>query len=99
MDIPPWRFWDLTYRELAAHMEGAAIKARVVGKNSLWAAWQTANFTRAKKLPVLGPLLRKLDPRPAVMDNKSLRAALVGAAMAMGSKVVYRKKATPPAGD
>ncbi len=78
-------------RELYAAFAGAQ-KQRIRERQlTLWQAWQTANFTNAKRLPALEPLLRKLEPGRA-MSNREVRATLLGMAQAMGALVVRRKK-------
>lgn len=59
----------------------------------LWQAWQTANFTNARKLPALEPLLRKLEPRDRrVMSPMAIRGTLLGMAKAMNAEVIYKKR-------
>lgn len=64
------------------------IRAR---QDMLWQAWSFANFQRAKKLPPLLPLLRKLEA-PRVMSTQEIRATILGMASAWGAKVTYKKK-------
>lgn len=90
--VPPWRFWDLTYRELTACLRGSAEIARDAHKLHLFGAYQGVMLTRQKRPPPLADLLRKLDPRK-IMSPKALRAAIIGAARAMGAKVTIRGKA------
>lgn len=93
--VPPWRLWDMTYREIDACFEGAVIRTRTTWKAHLWGAWQTANLNRAgKKFPDLKSLLRKLDPA-RIMGNVEMRQSLLAAARAMGAKVTIRKKGSP----
>lgn len=86
-------FWGLTMRELYAAFMGAQ-KTRLAARQlALSQAWQTANYTRADKLPDLAAQLRKLDPGGSrVMSPKAQRATILGMAQAMGAKVVRRKK-------
>lgn len=89
--IQPDQFWRMNMRELYACFAGEA-KTRVRQRQlHLWQAWMTANFTNAKRLPALEPLLRKLEPRRA-MSNRAVRSTLVGMAQAMGARIVRRKK-------
>lgn len=89
--VPPWRFWRMTYRELSNAFVGAGIHARYDHKLGMFIAHQTEAFARHKKLPALGPLLRKLDG-PVVMSNMSMRKAVLSMAAELGAVVKYRKK-------
>lgn len=78
-------------RELYAAFAGEQ-KRRVRQRQIvLWQAWQTANFTNAKRLPALEPLLRKLEPHRA-MSNREVRGTILGMAQSMGAMIVRRKK-------
>ena len=48
-----------------------------------------SSFRRAKRLPDLKQLLRKLDPA-RVMSGQAIRAAILGIAESMGAKVVRK---------
>lgn len=89
--VLPHLFWDYTYRELAAAFEGAAIKRRRDHQLHLWAHFQGQGFARAKRLPRLSDLLRKLEPS-RVMSPEGLRSAIINMARAMGATVTHRKK-------
>lgn len=90
--ILPHVLLDYTYRMLYAALRGAVLRETRNRKSALFMAWQTANFTRAKRLPPLGPLLQKLDSKPAFMSAKGIRATIFGMAHAMGVKVTYKKR-------
>lgn len=90
--IPPHILIDYTPRELYAAMRGLAMRENRAQKLSLWESWNTANFSRAKKLPALEPLLRKLDPSPVKMTAKAIRRVIFGMAEAMGAKITRRPK-------
>lgn len=90
--ILPHVLLDYTPRELFAAMKGAGLRQLRDQKLSLWASWNTANFSRAKKLPSLEPLLRKLDPSPVKMTAKAIRQVVFSMAAAMGATVTRRKK-------
>lgn len=89
--MPPWRFWDLTYRELFAIFKARNIDQTRTHKLAIFEAWHAAAFYRSKRLPELGPLLRKIEPS-RVMSPKEMRATIIGTARAMGAKVVIHKK-------
>lgn len=89
--VPPWQFWLTTPRELYALFAGNRLAQTRIRQRCLWQAWQTANFTRGRKLPDLLPLLRNLEP-PRVQSNADLRNTIVGLATAMGAEVVYKKR-------
>lgn len=89
--VPPHLFWDYTWREINAVMAGAAIRARRDHKLALLNAFQTANWTRAKRLPDLQQLLRRLDPVRA-MNPDAIRRSVLGIAKALGAKVEHRPK-------
>lgn len=89
--VHPHVFWDYTYREIYAVLAGAGIRARRDHKLTLWGAWQSANLHKAKRLPDLKQLLRKLDPR-RVMSVANIRAEVMSIAAAMGAKVIHRKR-------
>jgi 5-formyltetrahydrofolate cyclo-ligase len=80
-------------RQLFRCLEGAAIARRRDRQLTVWAAWHTANFTNAKKLPDLQQVLRKLEPAESrVMSPKAQRSTILGLAAAFGAEIVYRKK-------
>lgn len=87
----PHLFWDYTFRELHALLGGAALRARRDHKLTLWGAWQGDNLRRAKKLPELAGLLRKLDPR-RVMSASAIRSTIIALAEQMGAKVVRKTR-------
>jgi hypothetical protein len=90
--ISPAQFWRCTPRELFATFTGYGTRMIRERQRLLWAAWSTANFSRAKKLPALEPLLRKLENSQVTMSDKQLRETIIGVAMAMGAKVTHKKK-------
>lgn len=90
--VLPHVLLDYTHREIYAALKGAVLRTVRERKGSLWAAWQTANFTRAKKLPDLTPLLRKLDPIPVRMTSKEIRGVIFGMARAMNAKITRKPK-------
>ena len=90
--VPPHIVLDYTHRMLFAAMKGAVIHESRQRKGQLWAAWSTANFTRAKKLPDLEPLLRKLDLNRVNMTAKEIRSAVFDMAKRMGATVIRYKK-------
>ncbi len=53
-------FWRLSQVELRREFQGAQQRRAGWHELGLWIAWHTANFTRAKDLPALQPLLEKL---------------------------------------
>ena len=89
----PEVFWRLTMRELFAVFAGANKKRIRERQLYLSQAWQTANFTNARRLPPLEPLLRKLDPTSRrVMSPRAIRGTILGMAEAMGAEIIIRKK-------
>lgn len=90
--VLPHIMFDYTHRMLYAAIRGAFIRDARVRKESLWAAWQTANFTRSKRLPDLLPLLRKLDPVPVRMTAREIRDSVFDMAKAMGAKIIRKKR-------
>ncbi len=91
--IPPHvLFESYDHRMLYAAFRGEALRDVRWRKKSVWASWNTANFTRAKKLPDLAGLLRKMDPSPVMMTAKQLRGVIFGIAQTMGAKITRRKK-------
>lgn len=89
--VHPHLFWDYTWRELYAVLQGSTLRARRDHKLALFNAWHGANLRRGKRLPELRTLLRKLDP-VRVMSAGSIRAAVMGIAQALGANVVRKKK-------
>lgn len=89
--VPPHLFWDYTWREIHAVLDGAAIKARRDHKLAAFTAWQTANLTKAKRMPDLKQLLRKFDPVRA-MNPDAIRRSVLGIAKALGAVVEHRPK-------
>jgi hypothetical protein len=81
---------------LFAAFSGARLRAVRERQHSLWIAWSTANFSRAKKLPALMPMLQKLDSstdgRPREMTKREIRTTIMGIAQAFGAKVTYKKR-------
>lgn len=51
MEVPPPMVMDMTVREIDAFAAGAARRERRESARALWAAFETANFTRAKRMP------------------------------------------------
>jgi hypothetical protein len=60
---------DLTVRELVAYGKGRAEADAQSWRRALWAAWYAANFTRAKRLPRLAPMLRNIGRRRIVKKS------------------------------
>lgn len=89
--VPPHRFWLTTPRELYAIFAGNRLAQSRIRQRCLWQAWQTANFSRARKMPDLIPLLRNLEP-PRVQSPTDLRKSILSIATAMGAEVVYKKR-------
>lgn len=89
--VPPHLFWDYTWREIHAVLEGSAIRARRDHKLATYTAWQTANWSKAKRLPDLKQLLRKFDPVRA-MNPDAIRRSVLGIAKALGATVEHRPK-------
>ena len=87
----PHLFWDYTFRELHALLGGAALRARRDHKLTLWGHWQGQNMRRAKRLPDLMRMLRRLDPA-RVMSAQAIRDTILGLAQQMGAKVVRKTK-------
>lgn len=87
--VHPQDFWHLTPREVYAVLAGSGLKARRAHKLTLWGHWQGANLQKAKRLPDLKSLLRKLDP-VRVMSSASIRAEVMEMAKAMGAAVVHK---------
>lgn len=83
----------MTMKQLFRCFDGAATARRRARQQDLWTAWHIANFSNAKKLPDLGPLLRKLEPlENRVMSPRDVRQTILGMAEAMGAKITVRKK-------
>lgn len=55
--MPPHLVLDMTMREIGAYSRGAAKRAKGEQVWALTIAWQTANLTRAKRLPSLKSIL------------------------------------------
>jgi hypothetical protein len=93
--IPPWRFWDLTPRELYAAFKGAKILQKREYRRSLFGAWQLENLARTKRMPRLDKFLSKFDPVQAgrKMTQKAVRQSIFAINRAMGGKVTFRKRA------
>lgn len=89
--ITPTEFWDLTYREIYAVLDGARIAARRARQMAIFTAWHVEAFSRTKRLPDLAGILRKMEPAE-VMSPRQIRTAIIAAAEAMGSRVVYKKR-------
>lgn len=53
----PANFWNLTPREIAAHLDGAARRLRREHNNRAWLAWHAAALTRVKQMPKLESLM------------------------------------------
>lgn len=87
--VHPQDFWHLTPREVYAVLAGSGLNARRAHKLTLWGQWQGANLQKAKRLPDLKSLLRKLDPL-RVMSSASIRAEVMEMAKAMGAAVVHK---------
>lgn len=89
--VPPHLFWDYTWREIHAVLEGASIRARRDHKLSLLNAFQTANWTKAKRLPDIKQMLRRLDPVRA-MNPDAIRRSVLNMAKALGAVVEHRPR-------
>ena len=89
--IAPDRFWHSTYREIYAAIAGDALRRRRDRHAIMWGAWHGAAFERSKRMPNLGSLLAKMEPKRE-MSNREQRASIMAFARAMGATVEYRKK-------
>lgn len=89
--IPSWRFWHQTPRETQAAVRGAKKRHLSDHRLAAYGAWQAEWLARQKRLPSLADIQRKLDPRKNQTPTE-MRAAIIGAARAMGAKVTVRKK-------
>lgn len=87
----PHVLFDYTHRMIYAVLKGERLRHIRHQKLSLWTAWNNANFTRAKKLPDLAALLRRLDPSET-MSPRAIRRAVLDMASAIGAKITRRKK-------
>jgi hypothetical protein len=71
---------NLTPREFSNFCDGAARADNAAWRRVMWGAWHAAAFMRAKKLPGLAPLLRKLGgpgkPRQSAEQMLGLAVAL-----------------------
>lgn len=67
------------------------IRARRERKMLAWAHHAGAAWQRAKRIPPLSPILRRLDP-PKPMSHKAIRDTVLTAFKAMGAEIVRRKK-------
>jgi hypothetical protein len=90
--ITPDRFWHSTYREVYAAIAGDALRRRRDRQAIMWGAWHGAAFERSKRMPNLGTLLAKLEPKRE-MSNREQRASIIAFAKAMGATVEIRKRA------
>lgn len=64
-DLQPAAFWRMTPREFWSYIAGRRTAERFRAKLDLRAAWLTAAWTRAEKLPSLNAALeRQLGPEP-----------------------------------
>lgn len=72
----PALFWSLTPREIDNVMTGAGERARIDHNNRAWQAWQTANLTRAEKLPPLADLMAGERRRSGKQSWQDMLAAL-----------------------
>ena len=90
--ILPLEFWDCTYRELYNAIAGEHVRRRRDRQAIMWGAWHGAAFERAKRMPNLGTLLRKMEP-VREMSNRELRASILGIAHVLNAEVVHRKRA------
>lgn len=89
--ILPHVFWDYTWRELHNALVGSGIRTRRSMKRAAYTAWQTANWTKAKRLPDLAQIYRKLDP-PRVMSPRAIRSSIIALAQSMGATVVRKTR-------
>ena len=58
--LKPWEALDLTPRELALWLKGRAQAKTDHWRMTMWGAWHIAAYSRAKKLPKLEPILRRM---------------------------------------
>jgi len=91
--IPPLHFWDCTYRELYNALAGEHVRRRRNRQEIMFGAWHGAAFERAKRIPDLNTLLRKMEP-VREMSNQQMRAFVLGMAKAMDAKVTHVKRGT-----
>jgi hypothetical protein len=89
--IPTPEFWNSTYREIFNAISGDAVRRRRDRQAIMWGAWHGAAFERSKRMPNLGTLLAKMEPKRE-MSSRELRASILGIAKAMNAETVYRKR-------
>lgn len=63
MGLPPSQVIDWTVREFRAYAEGQMRLQRQQMQIAMWTAWHTAQFVRAKRIPPLERMIRKLGRR------------------------------------
>lgn len=61
----PTQAIDWTVREFRAFAAGQAQAQRQRMQLAMWTAWHTAQFSRAKKIPPLDKMMRKIGRRRA----------------------------------
>ncbi|TLN02801.1 phage tail assembly chaperone [bacterium] len=81
--ILPANFWDMTPAELIIYAEATNEKEKDRFKQIITGAWLSAAYARAKKIPELNEVMRKLDRREMTDEElleqiKALNAALGG---------------------
>jgi hypothetical protein len=92
--LMPHLFWGYAPRETFALLKGAGIRAKLEQSYLESNAWKSAYFGRVKKLPTWDQVMRPFRPRK-VMSRKSIRAAILGMAQAMGAHVIHRPRKPP----
>jgi len=71
-------FWDLSPREIAAVMEGAASRLRREHNTAAWLAWHIEGLARSKRMPKLKSLLMSDGkPRPRQTWEEQYQIALM----------------------
>lgn len=84
----------MTPREMYACFEGYGIVLRRTRRFRIEAAWLTAMWGRAKRLPKVKQVLDRVDPpkRKRALSPAEMRAALIGAFTQLDAPVIRRKK-------
>lgn len=70
--LKPEEVFDMTLRDLSSYLIGRARAEREKWKLAMWAAWNTAAMSRARKMPALDRLMSKLDDKPKRQTKKQI---------------------------
>ena len=73
--VLPQDFWNASLRDVVLQVDGFLYRTELVTQQQVSAAWMAANWQRAKRMPSLRSVLRKMGKAGARPTKKTVEAA------------------------